>query len=232
MNKINFHFKYVFITIVCALVLGCASKIPRMNPYAGLLPEGYQLKTAKLKESPAELKTRSLGMVAGANFEKYTEHIYKNKETIKSIHNSPLGMLSSSADRQSQDDTYEMADPKRMTMYFAQILQKSFNAIAVYPDIASAKAAKVDYIVILDYSFNLNESGKNIIYGQVDLLNQKLEKTVSIKSEIENDTTKIPFSVFEDVNVVQRRSNLFVSANIKKCLEELGFKFNAEINKK
>jgi hypothetical protein len=223
--------KTLAISLISFLIFGCASFAPRTNPYDGLLPKNYQLKPAQTLENQATLKTRTIGLVAGANFEQYTAVIAKDTERVKALQNSPLGFLDSRADRQYRDNLTDDVSPTRMTLYFGKLLVNNFKTVQIYSDIASARAAKVDYIAMLDFSFQHIDSSNGLFYSQIDILNAKLEQVLSVKSEVQHAQAKANISGFDSSAQAGMKMNLLRSADIKKCLEQLGSSFTLALNK-
>jgi len=129
-----------------ALVTGCGGTLPKVDPYATLLPAGVVLVDRTVHFSAASLKSETAHLVVGANFVSYVElwtKLNKQAEQGPIPFSSRAVMLEMSA----------QWSPAKTTGMVVTSLQKHFKDVVVVDDFVDARAKGAKWIVMFDHAF-------------------------------------------------------------------------------
>ena len=151
MNPFNRNFFSTMIrgTLVVGLVLlgsGCGGTLPKVDPYATLLPAGTNVVDSTAPFSAATLKRETAYLVVGTNFVNYADVWNKYRKIAEQGGNLAF----------NQAAMLEMSDrwsPARTTGLVIASLQKHFKNIVAVDDLADARTKGAKWIVMFDHAY-------------------------------------------------------------------------------
>jgi hypothetical protein len=172
-------------TLVAGLVLlgyGCGGTLPKVDPYASLLPAGTTVVDSTAPFSAATLKPETGYLVVGTNFVNYVDVWSKTRKTAEQGGNLAF----------SQASMLEMSDrwsPARTTGLVIASLQKHFKNVVVVEDLADARTKGAKWIVMFDHAY-IQPSWMTTTWTNtttIDLLNNNFRRVADGKfSEIKH----------------------------------------------
>lgn len=161
--------------VVTVVVLsGCASSQPKKDPYSGLLPSGSAgiVQSADAKPRRADLKSSSVYLVTGANFEEYSQSWRQQVER-----NSRGNLVYSTSELKLIDAA---SSPTLTLTPLLATLRKYFADVVVVADLAEARSRNARWIVVFDH--HLDQTPAAAVWTNtttIDLLNSKMQRTVN-----------------------------------------------------
>jgi len=166
------NFRVTAIVAPLALLAACAGS-PHLNPYGGLFPEKYTVKTAAPPADPALYRDKTVAIVSSQNFEKYVafwRQVYERGGAERAAASTSAiasamgsfggGSFATGMQAGAQIGAAEVGgrrnetDPRRISDVAVASLKRSFKNVIVAQDFADARDQHADFIALVDFHAN------------------------------------------------------------------------------
>ena len=172
--------KFLLAVSFLLMLGGCSVTKERVDPYAGLLPTGYQQTKSNITSiNKADLQKSKVFVVTGANFEHYSETWNVFDKQIKS--GSVSDLVYSRAELERMQSSWS---PALATNNLVLTLKNVFGEVQIVEDLATAKSNQANWIVMFDHAFEQpsTASATWTTTTQIDLLDGSLNLVASSRS--------------------------------------------------
>lgn len=176
--------------VVAALVIFMAQPVvakDKNNPYEGLLPKGFEVKTASQPCLANDMANKNVAIIPSAKFVKYIDDY--NKRVEKGGYGG--GLFGGKPEEQTNQSYFIAADPRSITDKVSAILKEQNATVLVSEDLPTAKENGASYFVVLDFESkdkaNWNPFSSKIATrvskGGLHILNSSLAQCYTVIAE-------------------------------------------------
>lgn len=179
--------KYVVAAAIAICLQFPAAAKDKNNPYEGLLPKGFEVKTAAQPCLANEMAGKNVAIIPSAKFVKYIDDY--NKRVEKGGYGG--GLFGGKPEEQTNQSYFIAADPRSITDKVSTLLKAQGATVLVSEDLPTAKGNGAAYFVILDFESrdkaNWNPFSSKIATrvskGGFNILNTSLAQCYTVKAE-------------------------------------------------
>lgn len=195
--------------ILCAALAGCVTPMADFSdPYAALLPRGYQIRDSTAVIERARLPQQKLALIVGPNFEagvmkfqeirKFTANMNALTGAMGQGFSSRLGQLSAmnptpvpfdtllqgqfdrTAPGRSSDAVLESGStPEKTAAQVSALMSQLFGQVQFFPDFPSALETRPDFIAVFDDGAIRHSMTDWSRVGMLHLFTPDLERVVA-----------------------------------------------------
>ncbi len=228
------------IVVACATLAGCVTPLADFtNPYNLLLPAGFQIRESPVVVERARLPQQKVAVVIGPNFEagvakfqeirQFTVKMNALQSAMGQASSAGLGRLTAgysgpipfddmlkgkfdvAAPGKGGDAVLESGStPEKTAGQIADFLGKLFGRAEFFPDLASARDARPDFIVVFDEGYIRHSMTDWSRVGVLDLFTPNLERVAAGSFNLR---PKAPDIGFMDSKAVSDRKLIEWNAN-------------------
>lgn len=198
------------IAICCILFAGCVAPMSDFsNPYNALLPANFQIRESPVVVERARLPQQKVALVVGPNYEagvakfneirQFTANMNSLRGALGQASSAGVGQLTAGyggpipfddllrgqldvkPTGKGGDPVLESSAPEKNAVFVVQFMSKLFGRVEVFPDFASARAARPDFIVLFDEGAIRHSMTDWTRVAMLDLFTPNLERVVAAR---------------------------------------------------